>query len=160
MDGGCGVSTVIPLRREFRVLEWEAIRRNWASVVRGLYGQYHRVVGGRNRVDSVFQRQNRRTRTTMGGGRKRVARVYCAIRGRSSLDGCQRVSGAFPGYQRGQRGVGVVNEDGRTRDWMEWELARGGRCARCDDGDGIIQHVGGDNGDNGAHDHPRMRLHR
>ena len=42
---------------------------------------------------------------------------------------------------------------------MERELTRGGGCARCDDGDGIHDHNRGDNGDNGAHDHPCMRLH-
>lgn len=160
MDGGCGVGPIIPLRREFRFVEREAVHRHRSGVMRGLDGQYHRVVGGRDVVDSVFQRENRRPRTKVGGGRKRVARMYCAFRGRQSLDGCERFGGAFSGYKRRKLGIGHHNEDGGARDWMERELTRGGWCARCDDGDGILYHVGGDNGDDGAHDDSRMRLHR
>ena len=98
MDGGCGVGAIIPLRGEFRVLEREAVHRNRSGVVCGLDGQYHRVVGGRDVVDCVFYRENGRTRTKVGGGRKRVAGVYCAFRGRSGLDGCERFCGAFSGY--------------------------------------------------------------
>ena len=100
MDRRRGIRPIIPLRREFRFVEWEAVHRDGSGVKRGINGQYYRVVGGRNRVDGVFERENCRTRTTMGGGRKRVAGVYCAFRGRARLDRCERIGGAFSGYKR------------------------------------------------------------
>jgi hypothetical protein len=88
LDGCRIIRAIIPLRGEFSLLERETVRRNWTGVGYVFHWQYHRVVGGRDFVECVFQRQNGRAWTKMGCGRKRVARVYRIIGGWPCLDGC------------------------------------------------------------------------
>ena len=160
MDGGRCVSKRVPLRRNVSMLERQTVRGDGTRVFFeiGNCGEYYRMVGGRDILDGLLYDENGRTRTEVGGGRKRIGGDNRDLGGWPYVDGCQRFGALIRGYFRGDHGGREYDGDGCSRGRMERQQPYCRRCAVGDNDDGnIATHS---DGDDGAHDHPGLRVHR